>query len=118
MSDPLLGEAANANPEPAALGGPGGEQFADLDGSAGSLAKAPRRRRRGSRGGRSRHGAGVLLTSSPDGEEPGEEAEPSGPTSVAALAAPDEQDVLPVAKPKIGDTRPGSPPAPKRRARK
>ncbi len=68
MSDPLLGEAGNANPEPAALGGTGGDEFTNLDGTAGSVAKAPRRRRRGSRGGRSRHGAGVLLASSSDDE--------------------------------------------------
>ena len=119
MSDPLLGEAGNANPEPAALGGTGGDEFTNLDGTAGSVAKAPRRRRRGSRGGRSRHGAGVLLASSSEDEGLEEETEPPGAAPAAALLEIDEQPpAVPVAKPKIGDTRPGSPPAPKRRVRK
>ena len=119
MSDPLLGEAGNANPEPAALGGTGGDEFTNLDGTAGSVAKAPRRRRRGSRGGRSRHGAGVLLASSSDDEGPEEETEPPSAAPAAPLLEIDEQPpAVPVAKPKIGDTRPGSPPAPKRRVRK
>ena len=127
MSDPLLGEAGNANPEPAALGGTGGDEFTNLDGTAGSVAKAPRRRRRGSRGGRSRHGAGVLVASSADGEETDEPEEavdlpgPALPTAAlpaAALPASEDPPAAAVAKPKIGDTRPGSPPAPKRRARK
>jgi len=119
MSDPLLGEAGNSNPEPAALGGPGGDQFTNLDGPAGSVAKAPRRRRRGSRGGRSRHGTGVLLASSADDEGLEEPTEPPGPAPAAAMVANEEQPPpVPVAKPKIGDTRPGSPPAPKRRVRK
>ena len=125
MSDPLLGEAGNANPEPAALGGTGGEEFTNLDGAAGSVAKAPRRRRRGSRGGRSRHGAGALLASSADddgleevAELPPRPAPPSGPLPVAALPEDGEPPAVAVAKPKIGDTRPGSPPAPKRRVRK
>jgi ribonuclease E len=119
MSDPLLGEAGNANPEPAALGGTGGDEFTNLDGTAGSVAKAPRRRRRGSRGGRSRHGAGGLLASSSDDEGLEEETEPPRPAPTAALLENEEQLLAaPVAKPKIGDTRPGSPPAPKRRVRK
>ncbi|MGD0809272.1 MAG: hypothetical protein ABSA91_06145, partial [Acidimicrobiales bacterium] len=127
MSDPLLGEAGNANPKPAALGGTGGDEFTNLDGTSGSVAKAPRRRRRGSRGGRSRHGAGVLVASSADGEETDEPEEaadlpgPALPTAAlpaAALPASEDPPAVAVAKPKIGDTRPGSPPAPKRRARK
>jgi ribonuclease E len=119
MSDPLLGEAGNANPEPAALGETGGDQFNNLDGPASSVAKAPRRRRRGSRGGRSRHGAGVLVATSDDDDGPEEAAElprpapPSGP-----LPVNEEAPAVAVTKPKIGDTRPGSPPAPKRRVRK
>ena len=125
MSDPLLGEAANAKPEPAALGGTGGDEFTNLDGPAGSIAKAPRRRRRGARGGRSRHGAGALLSSSADddgleevAELPPRLAPPSGPLPEAALPEDGEPPAVPGAKPKIGDTRPGSPPAPKRRVRK
>jgi len=119
MSDPLLGEAGNANPEPAALGGTVGDEFTNLDGTAGSVAKAPRRRRRGSRGGRSRHGAGVLLASSSGDEGLEEETEPPSAAPAAPLLEIDEQPpAVPVAKPKIGDTRPGSPPAPKRRVRK
>jgi ribonuclease E len=127
MSDPLLGEAGNANPEPAALGGTGGDEFTNLDGPAGSVAKAPRRRRRGSRGGRSRHGAAVLVASSADDDDEVEDAaELSRPAAPAAAALPvaalpvegEPPAVVAVAKPKIGDTRPGSPPAPKRRVRK
>jgi len=119
MSDPLLGEAGNAKPEPTALGGTGGDEFTSVDGPAGSVAKAPRRRRRGSRGGRSRHGAGVLLASSSDEEGLEEATElPLPAVPAAALPGIEEAPAPPVAKPKIGDTRPGSPPAPKRRARK
>ena len=83
--------------------------------------KAPKRRRRGSRGGRGRRGATVVLVDGSDAPE-GEEAEPT-PVAVPVLEA--EGSPAPVVaaavvvKPRIGDTRPGSPPAPpKRRVRK
>jgi ribonuclease E len=68
-----------------------------------------------------------LVASSADGEETDEPEEaadlpgPALPTAAlpaAALPASEDAPAVAVAKPKIGDTRPGSPPAPKRRARK
>ncbi len=139
MSDPLLGEAGPPRPEPALANGNGAH---DVPATARAWAgagdpsqdaasdqpiendKAPKRRRRGSRGGRGRRGATVVLV---DGSESPEQdqAEPAplvapvpvleaevSPAPVAAAAAV-------VVKPRIGDTRPGSPPAPpKRRVRK
>jgi len=56
--------------------------------------------------------------SSSDDDSLEEATEQPGPAPAAALAANEEPPAVPVAKPKIGDTRPGSPPVPKRRVRK
>ena len=100
--------------------------------------KAPKRRRRGSRGGRGRRGATVVLvdgSEGPEGEEAvpapvpvlemeGLEVERSPAPAVAATVAgatvlAGRPEAVVTVKPRIGDTRPGSPPAPpKRRARK
>ena len=92
--------------------------------------KVSRRRRRGSRGGRGRHSPAVG-TVVPDSEAQDEVAEEDGPGESAPTplvlteqvpAQPEEvaADVAsrPAVRPKIGDTRPGSPPAPRRRVRK
>ena len=132
MSEPLLGEAGPLRPEPALADGnraqevpgtarvwaPTGDQPQDRASDQPiENEKAPKRRRRGSRGGRGRRGATVALvepTGSPDG---GEEIEaPAETLDGGDVAAP--VVAATVVKPRIGDTRPGSPPAPKRRARK
>jgi ribonuclease E len=65
-----------------------------------------------------------LLASSDDDEGPEEVTElprpalPAVAVPAAELPGDGEPPAVPVAKPKIGDTRPGSPPAPKRRVRK
>ena len=143
MSDPLLGEAGLPRPEPALANGNGAHDvpatarvWADTgdpsqDGASDQPIendKAPKRRRRGSRGGRGRRGATVVLVDGSEAPE-GEVAEPTpvpGPVpvleaeglDVKGLAAPVVAATV-VVKPRIGDTRPGSPPAPpKRRVRK
>jgi ribonuclease E len=145
MSEPVLGAAGSASSEPAEFGR-GGEEKPALDdrprdwrpvgpevspdaangsditrapdGSItqdgqvaqdGAVTKVSRRRRRGSRGGRGRHGMAVV--SAPEDEAP---EEPADATKVLTEGPP----APPPPKPKIGDTRPGSPPITKRRVRR
>ena len=147
MSEPVLGEAGNASSEPAASGRDGEEKPAmddqqrdwspigrersheasasgrpegngAVDGSGpdgaltpdSAVTKVSRRRRRGSRGGRGRH-TGMSVVGPPDEEDRDEPAD-AAPVVAEVLPAP------PPPKPKIGDTRPGSPPVTKRRVRK
>ncbi len=142
MSEPLLGEAGPEGPEPALADG---NRAHDVPGAARVWAEAgdqpqdgpsdqpieasdqpienekgPKRRRRGSRGGRGRRGAAVALVDATDSPEGEGEVQPPAP-AVEAESAPALAPVAAAgaAKPRIGDTRPGSPPAPpKRRARK
>ncbi len=79
----------------------------------GAITKVSRRRRRGSRGGRGRHTAMAVVGAAED-ERPEEAAEAAEVTKVLTQGPP----APPPAKPKIGDTRPGSPPVTKRRVRK
>jgi ribonuclease E len=146
MSEPVLGAAGNASSEPATFGRDGEEKPAlddrprdwapvgpdssldvpgapngngapdtsiDHDGQItqdGAVTRVSRRRRRGSRGGRGRH-AGVAVATSSE-EELADEA--ADVTQVLTDGPP----VPPPPKPKIGDTRPGSPPVTKRRVRR
>ncbi len=147
MSEPVLGEAGNASSEPVASGRDGEEKPAmddqqrdwspigrersheasasgrpdsngavDGPGADGAVApdaavtKVSRRRRRGSRGGRGRR-TGISVVGPPDEEDRDEPVE-AVPVVAEVLPAP------PPPKPKIGDTRPGSPPVTKRRVRK
>ncbi len=164
MSEPVIGGAGTARPDPADYGRdadhmpamedppsgwPAGPPDDDaLDGDAADAdvavgasdgavaAKVSRRRRRGSRGGRGRHpapvavnGSGDIERSGSDDEEPG--GDNSGEVPEPPLSLSDEAPEVPLVvgegatatarpptKPKIGDTRPGSPPVPKRRVRK
>ncbi|MGA3217985.1 MAG: Rne/Rng family ribonuclease [Acidimicrobiales bacterium] len=136
MSEPLLGEAGPLRPEPALADGkgvqdvpgtartwaPGGDQSQDRASDQPiEDEKAPKRRRRGSRGGRGRRGAAVALVEPEVGPDGGGDIEAPGETlEVTEIASPVAVPVVAatVVKPRIGDTRPGSPPAPKRRARK
>jgi ribonuclease E len=145
MSEPVLGEAGNASSEPATFGGDGEEKPAmddrernwspvgpessldasgrsDGNGAAesaaqdGAITKVSRRRRRGSRGGRGRHPA-ISVVSTPEEQSGDETTEATQALSESPLLSEVPSPPTPP-KPKIGDTRPGSPPVTKRRVRK
>ena len=172
MSEPLVGGAGTASPDPARFGrdrdqepameAPGHEwapgqhdDRLDGDGAHGEperpvvtadgpavadgavpaadgavVSKVSRRRRRGSRGGRGRHSPAVgAVAPESEAEDDGSEDDAPGETSPTPLllteqlpAQPEEVTAevapRPAVRPKIGDTRPGSPPAPRRRVRK
>ena len=117
-------------PSPVADGSSGLTSPAAADGpveAADGSGPKPRRRRRGSRGGRSRHGAAGQPGADEEGLEDGTassdlvpgapltaEASRLGPVAASGPVPLPEKAALP-ARPKIGDTRPGSPPVPKRR---
>ena len=139
--EPALADGNGAHDVPATArvwAGPGDESQDGASDEPIENDKAPKRRRRGSRGGRGRRGATVVLvdgSEGPEGEEAvpapvpvlemeGLEVERSPAPAVAATVAgatvlAGRPEAVVTVKPRIGDTRPGSPPAPpKRRARK
>ena len=120
MSDSASARSAEPNePNVSQAGGePNPPAVTPGDGQPG--AGPNRRRRRGSRGGRNRKRPASANAPEGNGSKPDAAAEASPPQAAApspprAPASPDGQ-VLPP-RPKIGDTRPGAPPAPRPPAR-
>ncbi len=131
-SEPAAPPVAQAEPSPPQTGGGGegasgnrGLTSGSAGGSGGQGAGTRPRRRRGSRGGRGRSRSGngsVPGATGAAGADAADAAEPSDASlGVAAVTTAGSASVPPSAgatprltgeRPKIGDTRPGSPPAP------
>ena len=130
--DRLDGDGAHAEPERPVVtaDGPAVADGAVPAADGAVVSKVSRRRRRGSRGGRGRHSPAVgAVAPESEAEDDGSEDDAPGETSPTPLllteqlpAQPEEVAAeiapRPAVRPKIGDTRPGSPPAPRRRVRK